>query len=257
MQNTLKRLFFLLPLTALAWSCTNDELTPQYGEQEAGKIVIRAYNALQDSIQINANGKALKIADKDAFVKKIVKDYEFVYYNDEVENIDILDKVTGETLHSYSFTKSASTDTLSFYNNNGYWIDDVLSSRPGKLSGTGYTGYRFIFPTLNRYSKTGYTGSLDGIIKKTNGQLLGTIENITQGEFSAFIEFPFGSPPIIKMELVKHGTTESYIPGQQVFVQMVMQNNKSKLIVLEEKATENGTFSGVEGVINLTDYFDF
>lgn len=257
MQNTLKKLFFLLSITALASSCTNDELTPIYGEQQAGKIVIRAYNAVQDSIQISANGKSLKIGENDAFVKKIVKDYDFVYYNDEVKNIDIIDKVTGETLHSYSFTKSASVDTLSFYNNDGYWIDDVLSSKPGKLSSNSNSGYRFIFPTLNRYSKSGYNGPLDGIIKKINGQLVGVAENITKDGFSPFIEFPFGSPPILKMELVKHGTTESYIPGQQVFVQMVMQNNKSKLIVLEEKATENGTFSGVEGTINLTDYFDF
>jgi hypothetical protein len=59
------------------------------------------------------------------------------------------------------------------------------------------------------------------------------------------------------MRLVKHGTTESYISGQTIEVQMVMQNNKSCLIVLEETADSNGNFSGVNGTIDLTNYFDY
>lgn len=52
-------------------------------------------------------------------------------------------------------------------------------------------------------------------------------------------------------------TNESYVTEQEVIVQMVMQNNKSRLIILDETTNENGAFSGVDGSVNLVDYFDF
>ena len=59
------------------------------------------------------------------------------------------------------------------------------------------------------------------------------------------------------MELVKHGTTESYIAGKQVFVVMLMTKDKSRLIVLDEKKADNGQFSGIDATLNLVDFFDF
>lgn len=257
MKNIFKTTLFVLMLAGFLLSCSNEDLKPLYEEQVAGKIVIRGYSALKDSIQVVANGKILKIDNKDTFTGKIVKDYEFVYYDNKTENIDIVNKVTGTTLHSYSFKASSPNDALSFYVKDGIWLDDVFSFKPGKLSGTGVTGYRFIFPTMNRYSSSGYNGAIDGIIKKINGQVLGVAENITKDNFSNYVEFTFAPPPIFTVQLVKHGTNESYITGQEVIVQMVMQNNKSRLIILDEKTNENGAFSGVDGSINLVDYFDF
>jgi len=257
MKNTLKKILVFSITAALFTACANEELTPYYSEQEAGKVVIRGYNASQDSIQINVNDKLLEIDKNSAFIKKIIKDYDFVYYTKTVKNIKIINKVTGEILHTYDFTVQTPIDTLSFYYKSGFWIDNVLSFKPSILSQSGLTCYKFIFPTLNRYSNSGYNGTLDGIIRKTNGQQLGIVENIGKTEFSTFLEFPFSAPPILKMELVKHGTTESYIPGQQVFVTMVMSSNKSRLVVLEEKADSGEKFSGVDGTIDLVDYFDF
>lgn len=257
MKNIFKKTLLFSSLAALFSSCTNEDMTPLYGEQKAGKVVIRSYNALQDSLQIKVNGTPLEIGEQNAFVGEIVKDYEFVFYDNEAKNIEISNKATGAILYSYNFTAGVPVDTLSFYHNDGIWIDNILSNRPGTLSGTGRTGYRFIFPTINRYSNSGYNGAIDAIIRKTNGQVLGVAENITKDGFSNFTEFAFAPPPIINVELVKHGTTESYVTGQQVIVQMVMQNNRSRLIVLNEKVNESDTFTGVEGVINLVDYFDF
>ena len=257
MKNIFKKLLSFSILGLICLSCSNEDLIPLYGEQTAGKIVIRSYNALQDSVYITINGKKLEIGEHTAFIKKIEKDHEFVFDKNEVKNINIVNQVSGDILHSYTFTAANPIDTLSFYHKQGIWIDNVLSSRPGTLSGTGKAGYRFIFPTLNRYSASGYNGSIDAIIRKPNGQVLGIAENITKQGFSNFVEFAFSPPPLLNVELVKHGTTESYISGQQVIVQMVMQNNKSKLIVLDEKANESGTFSGVEGTINLVDHFVF
>lgn len=257
MKKTLYTILLLSLMAALLTGCANEDMMPIYGEQQAGKVVIRGYNALPDSIQVMADGELLPIAEHDAFVGEIAKDYEFVYYDSQSEQIDIVNQISGEILHSYTFTTETPIDTLSFYQNDGIWIKDVLSFKPGILSGTGRTGYRFIFPTMNRYSNSGYEGPVDAIIRKVNGQVLARAENITKDSFSAFVEFAFAPPPILNVELVKHGTEESYVSGQQVIVQMVMQNNKSRLIVLDEKADESGAFSGVNGTINLVDYFDF
>lgn len=256
MSNTIKIVTLFFIITFVCAACVNDDLVPVYEEQKAGKVVIRGYNALQDSVQISLNGKLLVMSKHDAFVKKVENNYEFVYYNDISRKIDIINKKTNEILKSYNFTKSKPIDTLSFYVKENIWIENVLSYKPGKLTGTGRTGFRFIFPAVNLYSKSGYSGALDAIIKKTNGQLLGIAENITNTSFSSFVEFPFSSPPIVSVEIVKHGTTESYVPEKKIIFQMALQNNKSKLIVLEEKATGN-VFSGVEGTINLADYFTF
>ena len=255
-NNMLIKAFFLCGLAFVAFSCNDDFQQPYYQVQEAGKIVINGY-AESDSIQLAANGELLEINDKNTFIKSISKNYEFVFYGNTTETIDIKNKLTGEIIHSYSSTVSMPLDSLSFYYKPGIFLDNVLSFKPGILSQTGYTGYKFIFPNMNTYSSSGYNGPLDGIIRKNNGQLVGTVQNITKEGFSTFTEFQYGAPPILKMELVKHGTTESYITGQPVFITLVMQNNKSKLVVLEEKVNQNGVFSGVDGNIDLADYFDF
>lgn len=257
MKNTVKSAVVLIIPVLLFAACVNEDLVPVYQEQKAGKIVIRGYNALQDSIQISINGKLLVMDKKDAFVKKIVNDHEFVFYNNEVKTIEITNKLSNEVLNSYSFTISKPIDTLSFYASKNIYISRVLSYKPGVLTATGLVGYRFIFPTFNKYSNSGYTGSVDAIIKKTNGQIIGTAENINKDGFNSFLEFAYSAPPIINVELVKHGTTESYVPGMQVKFQMSIQNNKSKLIVLDEKANEAGIFTGVDGNTNLADYFTF
>jgi len=238
-------------------ACTNDNMQLQFPEGVAGKIVIRGYSVSADSLQVRANGKLLNINNNNTFKGAITTDYDFVFYNHEHENIDVINKATGEVVKSYSFSDEIPVDTLSFYAKDVIWIDNVLSFKPGTLSGTGRTGYRFIFPTINRYSNSGYDGPVDAIIKKTNGQVLGIAENITKDSFSNFVEFAYAPPPVLTIELVKHGTTESYINGQQVIVQIVMQNNRSKLIVLDEKTNESGTFTGVDGTITLTDFFYF
>ena len=257
MKKIFLRILLLSLPAALSVGCSNEDMTPIHGEQEAGKVVVRSYNDTKDSLQVTVSGKPLSIDDKDTFKGKIVTDYEFVFYDNQAKNIDIINKATGVVLHSYSYTAAKPVDTLSFYYKDGIWIDDVLSFKPGVLGAPGRTGYRFIFPTLNRYSNSGYDGLLDAIVKKVNGELLGIAENITKDEFSSFVEFDFGAPPVLQIEIVKHGTTESYIAGRKVIVQGVMQNNKSRMIVLDEKANESGTFTGVDGSVNLADLFDF
>lgn len=261
MKNRIAKVFFFSVTMVVFGACASDDLTPFYDQriQEPGKVVIQGYNAMNDSVQIAVNGKFVEIGkDKNntAFVKKIEKNYEFVFYENEVKTFIITNKTTKKVLGTYEFTTAQPSSSLYFYVNNDVWIDNT-DVKPGTLSQTGYAGFKFIFPSINKYSNSGYTGLLDGIIRKNNGQVLGIVENINKSTPSAFIEFPYSTPTGIKMELVKHGTTESYIPGQKVIVSLTMTNNKSKYILLEEKQDVNGVFSGVEGVINLVDYFSF
>ncbi|PXY41224.1 hypothetical protein DMB65_07405 [Flavobacterium cheongpyeongense] len=249
-------LVFLIPALFFT-ACMNEDLIPVLQEQKAGKILIRGYNALQDSIQISIDGKLLVIDKNTAFVNKITKDHAFVFYNNAPKRIEVINKVSKEVLRSYNFTVAKPVDTLSFYTGKNIYISKVLSYKPVVLTVAGHVGFRFIFPTLNRYSNSGYKGSVDAILKKTNGQMIGIAENINQDGFNSFLEFAYVAPPVINVELVKHGTTESYVPGMQVKLQMIIQNNKSKLIVLDEKANEAGVFTGVDGNINLVDYFTF
>jgi hypothetical protein len=255
-NNIVKALFFIMALLFLG-ACANDELVPYYQQQKPGKLVIRGYNARGDSIQIAVNSKVIKIGNENAFVKNIVKDYDFVIYENEPKNVVITNKRSKETLHSYQITGEKDIDTISFYTKKDLWVDNVLSTKPGVLTKTGNAGFKFIFPTLNRYSASGYNGKLDGIMRKLDGETVGIVKNIGKEEYSSFVEFPASLPPIIKMELVKHGTTESYIAGKQIFVVMLMTKDKSRLIVLDEKKADNGQFSGIDASLNLVDFFDF
>mgnify|MGYP006168515791 CR=1 FL=1 len=255
LQTIIYKLSMVLFLSPLLFSC-EETLIPQDQPQAPGSVFISAY-VQTDSIRIMANGDNLIIDDQEIFSNRITKDYKYVYYNHQSETIEIINNETQDIMRKYEFTEENSADTLSFFYKPGIWIEDVLSSKPGTLNQSGYTGYRFIFPNMNRYSNSGYEGPLDGIISKITGQQLGIVENIDKETFSTFLEFPYTMPPIIKMRLVKHGTTESYISGQTIEVQMVMQNNKSCLIVLEETVDSNGNFSGVNGTIDLTNYFDY
>lgn len=255
MNRIILKILFFQAIVVFFSSC-EEVAIPYYDEQEPGKIVIRGLS-VTDSIQITANDELLEIDDEDTFKGVIQKDYEFVYYNNANEVLKIIDKQTQTTIGTYTFTTAKPTDTLAFFYKPGIFIDNVYASKPGVLSKQGNTGYKFIFPNLNSYSQSGYDGPIDGIIRNTAGQVLGVAQNITKDNFSTFVEFSFAAPPILKMELVKHGTTESYITGKQVIVTLIMQNNKSQMIVLEEKHDANNVFSGVEGTINLGDFFEF
>jgi hypothetical protein len=261
MKNILTRVVIFSIIIAFFESCANDELTPLYGNEigQPGKVVITGYSALSDSIQINVNGKLVALGKdkKTAFTKKIEKEYQFIYFGDQGRTFEVTNKETKQVLHTNNFTVERPIDTLSFFAKENIWIENISAIKLGVLSKTGNTGYKFIFPTQNLYSKSGYEGNLDGILRKINGQSIGKVENINKDQFSSFIEFSYSSPPTILMELVKHGTTESYVPGKKVIVVLTMSVNKSKLIVLDEKQDANGAFATVDGNLNLVDYFVF
>lgn len=257
MKTKIAKILLFSILLAFCQACVNDEMIPYYEKQQPGKVVIKAYNAQKDSIQIAVDGKILKEGKVDAYIKKISKEHEFVFYGDKDKVVEITNKATKQLIYSYKLNTAKPVDTISFYTKEEVWVENVLKTKPGKITQTGYAGFKFIFPTLNKYSASGYTGKLDGIMRKVNGEVVGTVKNIGKDSYSDFIEFPASLPPIIRMELVKHNTTESYISGKQVITVMLMTSNKSTLIVLDERKDANGKFSNVDASLNLADHFDF
>lgn len=241
----------------LCQACINEDMVPYYEEQQPGKVVIQGYNAQKDSIQIAVDGKILVEGKTNGYIKKVTKNYEFVFYSNKTKLVEITNKVSKQLLQSYQLTTAKPIDTISFYTKEDLWINNVLATKPGKITQTGNAGFKFIFPTFNKYSASGYTGKLDGIMRKVNGEVLGVVKNIGKDTYSDFIEFPSSLPPIIRMELVKHNTTESYINGRQVITVMLMLPNKSGLIVLDERKDANGKFQNVDASLNLVDFFDF
>lgn len=257
MKTKISKILLFSIVLILFQACVNEDMVPYYEKQQPGKVVIRGYNAQKDSIQIAVDGKILKDGKIDAYIKKISKDHEFVFYGDKTKVVEITNKISKKLISSYALTTAKPIDTISFYTKEELLIENVLATKPGKITKTGNAGFKFIFPTLNKYSASGYTGKLDGIMRKVNGEIVGTVKNIGKDTHSDFIEFPASLPPIIRMELVKHNTTESYINGKQVITIMLMTANKSRLVVLDERKDENGKFLNVDASLNLVDYFDF
>lgn len=255
MKTKIVKILLFSIVLILCQACINDDMVPYYEQQQPGKVVIRGYNALKDSIQIAVDGKIIKTGKVDAYTKKIVKDYEFVFYGDKDKVVEITNKASKKIIHSYRLTNKNPKDTISFYVKEDLWIDNVLSAKPGKLTKTGYAGFKFIFPTLNKYAASGYTGKLDGIMRKVNGELVGVVKNIDKDSYSDFIEFPASLPPIIRMEIVKHNTTEPYIKDKPIITIMLMTANKSRLIVLDERKDGDAVY--VDASLNLVDFFDF
>lgn len=250
--------FIVLSIVA----CQSD-LEPQIHDDTAGIIHIQGY--VTDTVQIKIGDELLEYKSDDTkFIKSIDLDYKFVYKKDETKQVDLLSYETENNIESYSFTANVATieshttsDTIVFFYTPGVFMKNVYDVAPGTLSQSGYVGYKFMFPTMNTFSNSGYEGALDGIITNyiTKAEL-GVVENINTDVFSDFIEFPYGSPNIISVALVKHGTTESYIENQPVVLQMVMKKNKSRLIVLNEEEDEDGVFL-VTGNMDLASYFDY
>lgn len=235
-----------------------------------GEISIQGYvlsnNA--DSVRIKINNKILEINEDSVFTKSIQNEYEFVNYYDKVipRNIQVISHLSEEVLEEKEFiynnaAVSEILDTVSFfYKAPSIFISDVYKDRPGKLTANNYMGYRFRFPNMNYYSKSGYDGTLDAVITTFLGVPLATAENINPETFSAYVEFDtsLAIPPLLNLEIVKHGTAESYLSdGSPIKIVLPVESGKSKLVLLEETVDASGNFTGVSASTDLRNYFNY
>ncbi len=244
-------------------ACQSD-LEPQDHSDVAGTFVIKGYAT--DTVYLKVGDMFLENREETKFIKEIDLEYKFVYQNGEAQSIDVLSNESGEEIITYSFTAEAPTldnyitrNTIAFLYTPDFLMKNVYNFEPGELSASGNVGYKFMFPAMNKISNSGYIGALDGIITNyVTKEQLAVVENITTDNFSDFVEFPYSSPNIIEMELVKHGTTESYVEGETIIVQMIMKKSKSRLIVLNETSDSNEAKGfRVTGNMDLTSYFDY
>jgi hypothetical protein len=115
----------------------------------------------------------------------------------------------------------------------------------------GKVGFKFLFANLGEFSGTELE-SVKGVLKRENGVVLATFENIGKDDFSEFKIYNFFSntAPVF-LELYKPGTTEPYSGTSPIKVQII-QTYGVNMIVLQEKQ-ENGTVV-VKGDIDIADY---
>ncbi|MGA9650485.1 hypothetical protein [Pedobacter sp.] len=232
---------------------------------EPGKMSIQGYVLSDtDSVRVSANDKDIEVNKKTIFTKKLETSYQFVSYfnNPTQKSFKVINNRTQEVMITEDLDFSDPTaqlqDTISFfYKSPSILIKDVYKDKPGKLTSNNHTGFRFMFPNMNYYSKSDYTGTVDAILTKfPSGELIARVENIGKERFSEYIEFLYYSPPIMRLQLVKHGTTESYLnSGVAVTVDISLQTGKSKLIIIEEKTDANGIFNGINASLDLRTYF--
>lgn len=252
-------------------ACSNTDLEEQTLPL-LGKVTVEGF-ALDISVQVKEDGTLLQEAgssENTEFTEDVILNFEFTHTN-QPKIIELLsyqdDKQTSLKNYSIDPPEEAQTelgenafstfDKITFFLTPDMLLDDVFQHSPGVLTNPDNVGYKFMFPTINRISKSGYEGTLDAIITSFRGQELGVVENINTETFSNFIELPYGAPPFIYIELVKHGTTESYISGETIKIRKIIKKNTSGLIVLNEVANDDGSFKEVSTSIDLTTYFNY
>lgn len=245
-------------------SCNNDSLIPQDELQSPGEVAIRGYTQTDTLYIVGGMTDTLEVNSNKKFIGDIETSYQFVYYNRASENVSIVSQ-TGEVLKSYNFGSEQETGAFSFFYKPGIWIDNVLNVEPGTLSEENHAGLKLLFPNINIYSDSGYTGTVDAILSRfPSGEHIATIEDVGSENFSSFIEFPIstypGAPviPVITLELVKHGTTESYLPGNESLTTLVsIEPGDSQLLIIEEGVDQTGQFDGIHAFVDLTRIFDY
>lgn len=245
-------------------SCEKDLLTPQDELQSPGEVIIKGY-AQTDTLYIVGGGTdTLEVNGNKKLIGGIEANHRFVYFNRTSEHVSIIKK-TGEGLKSYDLGPGQKSEIFSFFHKPGIWLDDVLEAQPGTLSQENHAGLKLIFPNMNTHSNSGYQGGVDAVLSRfPSGEHIATIENVGDKSFSSFVEFAFsidpGSPviPVITLELVKHGTTESYLPGNEPLTTLIsIQPGDSKLVLIEEGVDLTGAFDGIHAFVDLTQLFDY
>ncbi len=247
-------------------SCEKDLEENEYNFGFEGTIFFNSYAVKGDTLQVVVNDSVYSTTF--SLLKSF--EYGFVkYYGVEKDlKVSIVNQNTLDTVHTYNFSfvddeGQVAIDTTSFYyKSNGTFIDNAMDIEAGTLSdSSNNVGLWFIFPNMNYYSHSSYEGTVDVIIADwLTGEAIDTAENVGADAFGDFVEFSYSSAilaGLVNLQIVKHGTGESYLDdGSDVTIEKWQTiQATSKLIVLEESADDNGSFEGLEANIDLATVF--
>lgn len=239
----------LLALLVVATSCES-ELTNEFDvAQKPAKVNIKGFST-PDAIEIRLDGKPVIINENTFYTQKIETTLNFVLDKGEKNPLAIYNHETGTQIAIYEITYDNSADYENFYFFNLPDIFlEVYAVKP--TINLGKVGFKFLFANLGEFSGT-QLESVKGVLKRENGAVLATFENIGKDDFSEFKIYNFFSntAPVF-LELYKPGTTEPYTGASPIKVQII-QTYGVNMIVLQEKQ-ENGTVV-IKGDIDIADY---
>lgn len=239
----------LLALLVVATSCES-ELTNAFDVgQKPAKVNIKGFST-PDAVEIRFDGKPVIINENSFYTQNIETTLNFVLDKGEKNSLAIYNHQTGTQIASYEITYDNSADYENFYFFNLPDIFlEVYAVKPS--INLGKVGFKFLFANLGEFSGTGLE-SVKGVLKRENGAVLATFENIGKDDFSEFKIYNFfSSAAPVFLELYKPGTTEPYTGTTPIKVQII-QSYGVNMIVLQEKQ-ENGTVV-VKGDIDIADY---
>lgn len=239
----------LIAMLVVATSC-DSELTNEFDVvQKPAKVNVKGFST-PDEIEIRLDGKPVIIKDKNFYSQNIETTLNFVLDKGEKNPLTIYNHKTGQQIVSYEITynNSADYENFNFFNLPDIFLE-VYAVKPS--INLGKVGFKFLFANLGEFSGTKLE-SVKGILKRENGAVLATFENIGKDDFSEFKTYNFFSTTApVFLELYKPGTTEPYTGTNPLQVQII-QTYGVNMIVLQEKQ-ENGKVV-VKGDIDIADY---
>lgn len=239
----------LLALLVVATSCES-ELTNEFDvAQKPAKVSIKGFSA-PDAVEIRLNGKPVIINSKSYYTQNIQTTLNFVLDKGEKNPLNIYNHETGAPIASYEITYDNLADYKDFYffNLPGIFLE-VYAVKP--TINLGKVGFEFLFPNLGEFSGSELE-TVKGVLKRENGVVLATFENIGKDNFSEFKTYNFFSTTApVFLELYKPGTTDPYTGTNPIKVKII-QTYGVNMIVLQEKL-ENGSVV-IKGDIDIADY---
>lgn len=247
-----KARILVLALLMLAISSCENELTKEFDvAQKAGTVNIKGFST-PGAVELRFNNEPVLINGSSFYSDNIETTLRFVVDKGESDVLSIYDNETGNERAKYEITYDNIADYKDFYffNLPDIFLEVYAVKPPVNL---GKVGFVFLFPNLGEYS--GYDlENVKGVLKKENGTVLATFENIGKDDFSELKVYSFFSntAPVF-LELYKPGTTEPYIGTTPIQVQII-QTIGANMIVLQEKL-ENGMVV-IKGDIDVADYLE-
>lgn len=245
----MKKVVVFLSLMLIAVACENQLTEPYDVGQKPATIRVKGYSS-PDAVELRLNNEPVIIGDNSFYTENIETTVRFVVDKGETNLLGVYDHESGTALAEYPITYDniEENSEIYFFNLPGIFLN-TYAVRP--QVNLGRVGFVFIFPNLGEFS--GYQEeTVKGVLKKANGTVLATFEEIGKENFTDVKIYNFFSATErVYLELYKPETTEPYT-GTEIISVEIRQDSGANMIVLQE-VSEGGTTT-VIGEIDIADY---
>jgi hypothetical protein len=206
-------------LMVVVTSCES-KLTDEFDVAQKPAIVNIKGFSTPDAVQLRLNNEPVLIDGNSSYAENIETTLRFVIDQREVNVLGIYDSATGNEKAKYEITYDniADYENIHFFNLPDIFL--VVDAVKPNVN-LGKVGFVFLFPNQGEFSGT-ELDSVKGVLKRENGTVLTTFENIGKDNFSELRVYNFFSntAPVF-LELYKPGTTEPYTGATPINVQII------------------------------------